>query len=112
MVGPPLEQLVPSVLQLVLSPLVEFDHHFFDSDWVALVSAVLEHLLVELVSHQREWLRCRWSGDLPDKVVSKLVLDPRLLQEYGLGPHVEHSVVFFAYSQGAVTIRRAFLPRC
>ena len=81
------------MLQSILSSLIEFDHHLFHSDRVAVIAAVFQDLAVELVGHQCEWLWSRRCRDLPDEIVPKLVLNPRFLQENSIRPHVKHSVV-------------------
>ena len=94
--GPSLEELVLLVLELVLSAFVKLHHRRSHIRWIALVPAVLHDLLVKIVSQECERLRCRWCRNLPNEIVSELVLDPRLLQENRLWADVEHSAVLLA----------------
>ena len=55
-VAPALQILVPLVLQLVLPPLVELDHHVADVVRHTLVPHVVNHGFLEIVGHDREWL--------------------------------------------------------
>ena len=84
------------VLKLVLSTPVELDHLLAHFIWETLIAAVLRHLLLEIVSHQGEWLRHRRSRYLPDEVVSELVLIAWLFEEDGFRSHVKDSGVLLA----------------
>jgi len=91
--GPSLKVLVAFVLEFVLPSLVELNHHMPDIVGLGLVTDVIDHGLLEIVSHdgERLWLwRCR---NLLQKVVSECVLNARVFKEDGLGPYVEDSVV-------------------
>ena len=92
-VRPSSQVLVSLVLQLVLPSLVELDHHVSDISRMALVFDLLEHGLVHIIRHHREWLRLRWRRDLLQEVVTEGVLNPWVLQENGLRPHVKHTIV-------------------
>lgn len=57
---PSLQVLVAPVLEAVLAPLVEFDHVGADGRWHRLVPCVLQHGLMDLISHNCEGFGLWW----------------------------------------------------
>ena len=106
-VRPSLQEFVLLMLKLVLSAFVELDHLLTHFVRVALIAAILQHLLLEFIRHKCEWFWHWRGGNLPDEVVSELVLNARLLQEDRIGPHVEDSIILLAYSE--VLLERAVI---
>ena len=56
------------------------------------VSLQIFTYFVQVVGHQRKWLRMWCLADLADELIPELVLDPRFLKEGTLGFHVEYSL--------------------
>ena len=90
---PALQVLIALVLQAVLPSLVKLDHVGADRWGEGFVPGILKHRLVHVVSHEGKGLRLGRRRNLFHEVVSECVLNTRVLQEYGLRPNVEHSVV-------------------
>ena len=62
---------------------------------IRLVAYGVEHLLIEIISHQRKWLRLRWRGDLANELISVLVLESGLRCKNCIGSYVEHTMIVF-----------------
>ena len=87
------------MLQLILPALVKLDHHVPDIIWHALVTHVIDHLLLEFIGEDGERLGLWRRRDLLKKVVTECVLVARVLKEDGLWLDVEHTVVTLDYLQ-------------
>jgi len=92
-VWPPLQVLVPLVLQFVLASLVKLNHHVSDVLGKRLIFDILNGGLLELVCHDSERFWLGRVSDLLHEVVAEGILHPRVLQENGLGTDVKHAVV-------------------
>ena len=95
------------VLKPVLAAFVELNHLLTYFIGEALITAVFQHLLLEIICHQCEWLWCGRCRYLANEVVTKLVLNTWLFQKDGFWSHVKDAIVFLACSK--VMLERAVM---
>ena len=87
------------MLKFVLSAFVELDHLLSYFIRITLISAIIQHLLLEVIRQQCKWFRGWRCGNLPDELITELVLNTWLFQKNCLWLHVKDSVVLLAYSE-------------
>jgi hypothetical protein len=83
------------MLQQELTTMEEIAKLVSHNVWVALVPHVVQHSLVEVISHQSERLSSGRRRDLPDELVTVCVLDSWLLSKDGFRTQVKHSWIIF-----------------
>ena len=90
---PSLQVLELFVLKLVLATLVESPNSLSHLIWHALVSHILNYGFLYIIRHKCERFWGRWCRNLLDEIISKLILDSRLLQEDSFRSHVKDSAI-------------------
>ena len=81
------------VLEFELPSLIELAHLLSDVMRGGFVSQVFAHQLLQVVGHESKRLGDRSSRSLSDELIPKLVLNARLLSEYGVRFYIENTVV-------------------
>ena len=97
MVCPSHHHFVPLVLQLILPSPEKFAKLLLHIVRITLVLCVLNKSFMQIVSHVGHWFRLRCLPNLPNKLITELVLATWLHQEWTTWLQVKHSIVFFGY---------------
>lgn len=97
-VRPPGEEFMFLMLKVELASLEKLCNHLPCLQGTGLIAAVVQHLFVDVVGHEREGIRLRGGRDLSDELGSVLVLDAWLLHENRVWRKVEHTVVALIYT--------------
>ena len=97
MMSPPYHHLIPLMLQLILPSSIKLAKFLLDIIWITLVLCHFNKCLLQVISHIRHWFWLWRLTNLPNELISVLVLSSWLHQKRTIRLQVKHSVIFFSY---------------